>query len=294
MTQNIDDLLKIIDPQFKSTKGGLDSNTEHFNEFFLSFSSHGPLKITSEPDAPVPSYWMVTPHSSSRKVILFLHGGILNRGSTHGHQDLCQRISKHTGFSIFSADYHLPPDHPFPAAVKDSVESYLWLRDEGFKARELVIAGISSGGTLALSTLLALKDMGEELPLGGVCMSPVVDFKFPIVYNHLKDVKDWIDYSALEDMRDRYLQGQNTSNGLVSPIYGDLERLPPLLIQAGSRELLLCDINRFRDVAVKKEVKVDLEVWQGMFHAWQLFYSHLRESEGSLRSVGEFVKSLTK
>nr|WP_319373166.1 alpha/beta hydrolase [uncultured Methanobacterium sp.] len=292
MNENVDDLLKRITNQFCEEEGNLEKVRRDFDEFYLSFSSRGPLKITAEEDAPVPSYWIVTPQSSYHKVLLFFHGGGFNRGSTYGHQDLCQRLSQHTGFSVFSVDYKLAPEHPFPAAIEDCIQSYLWLRDEGFKTSELVVAGISAGGNLTLSTLLALKKIGEKMPLGGVCMSPIVDFKFPVVYTHLKDVNDWINYEQLDEIRKSYLNGQNPSNPLVSPICGDLEGLPPLMIQAGSRELLLCDINRFRDLAVKKEVKVNLEVWQDMFHSWQLFYSQLPESDHSLRSIGEFVNGL--
>lgn len=293
MNEKIDGLLKIITKQFSQ-----DTNSNHvnheFNQFYLSFSSNGPLKIIEEVDAPVHSYWIVTPQSSPHNVILFIHGGVFNHGTTHGHQDLCQRLSQHTGFSVFSVDYSLAPEHPFPSAVEDCIQSYFWLRDEGFQPRELVIAGISFGGNLTLSTLLALEKMGEKLPLCGVCMSPVVDLKFPVVYNHLKDVNDWINYEMLENFKKSYLQGQNPSNPLASPIYGNLEGIPPLLMQCGSRELLLCDVNRFRDLAVEKDVKVNLEVWQGMFHSWQLFYSHLPESEGSMRSIGDFVKGLSE
>lgn len=292
MNKDVDDLLKLIKRQLDQKEGDLEKVRQDFDEFYLSFSSRGPLKITSEADAPVPSYWIVTPQSSYQKVILFFHGGGFNRGSTYGHQDLCQRLSRYTGFSVFSVDYSLAPEHPFPAAIEDCIQSYLWLRDEGFQSSDLVIAGISAGGNLTLSTLLALKKIGEKMPLGGICMSPVVDFKFPVVYTHLKDVNDWINYEQLNKIRDLYLNGQNPTNPLVSPIYGDLDGFPPLMIQVGSRELLLCDINRFRDAAVKKNVKVSLEVWQDMFHSWQLFYSNLPESDGPLKSIGEFVKEL--
>lgn len=251
------------------------------------------MKLTEEKDAPAPSYWIVTPKSSYKKVILFFNGGGLNMGSTYGHQDLCQMLSKYTGFSVFSVDYRQTPEHPFPAAVEDCLQSYLWLLEEGFNNRDLVMAGISAGGNLALSALLALKKMEEKLPLCTVCMSPAVDLTFPIVYNHLKDVKDWMNHEQLDKFREFYLQGKDPKNPLASPIYGDLEDLPPLMLQAGSRELLLCDINRFRDLAVEKDVKVNLEVWQDMFHCWQMFHSHLPGAEGSMRSIGEFVRKLS-
>jgi epsilon-lactone hydrolase len=286
------DLLELIKKQFNLEEDNLDKLRMNFDEFYRSFSSDGPLRILEEKDAPVPSYWIVTPKSSPKKVILFFHGGGFNMGSTHGHQDLCQRLSKYTGFSVFSVDYRLAPENPFPSAVEDCIESYLWLIDEGFQASDLVISGMSAGGNLALSTLLALKKMEHEIPFCGVCMSPAVDLTFPVVYNHLKDVNDWINYQRLDKVRELYLQGKNPENPMVSPIYGDLEGLPPLLLQAGSRELLLCDINRFRDLAVEEEVKVNLEVWQNMFHCWQIFYSQLPGADDSLRSIGEFVKRL--
>lgn len=294
MNKDADYLLKLIKSQFKIEGDDLGKISQKFNEFYLSFSSNGPLKLVEEKDAPSPSYWIVTPQSSYNKVILFFHGGGFNMGTSYGHQDICQMLSKYTGFSVFSVDYQLDPDHPFPAAVEDCLQSYLWLLEEGFQGRDLVIAGISIGSNLALSTLLALKKIKHELPLCGVCMSPAVDLTFPVVYNHLKDVKDWLNQQRLDRFRDMYLQGKDAKNPLASPICGDLRDLPPLMLQAGSRELLLCDINRFRDLAVKEEVKVNMEVWQDMFHCWQMFYSHLPGADGSIRNIGEFVRGLYK
>lgn len=293
MNKDANYLLKLIKNQFNLEEDNLEIIHQKFDEFYLSFSSNGPLKLVKEKDAPALSYWIVTPQSSHEKVILFFHGGGFNMGSTQGHQDLCQMLSKYTGFSIFSVDYQLDEEHPFPEALEDCLQSYLWLLEEGFHSKDLIIAGMSIGGNLALSTILTLKKMGQDLPLCVLCMSPVVDLTFPIVYNHLKDVKDWIDHDQLYKFRELYLQGMDPKNPLASPIYGDMKNLPPIMLQAGSRELLLCDINRFRDLAVEEEVKVNLEVWQDMFHCWQMFHSHLSSSDGSIRSIGKFVKKLS-
>lgn len=294
MDKNTEDLLKLIKSQFSLGESDLEKLRQDFDDFYLSFSSHGPMKMVGEKDAPVPSYWIVTPQCSEEKVILFFHGGGFNMGSTRGHQDLCQKLSKYTGFSVFSVDYRLAPEHPFPAALEDCLESYLWLLEEDFQGKDIIISGISAGGGLALSTLLALKSKELKLPLGAVCMSPAVDLTFPIVYNHLKDVRDWINHERLDKVREMYLQGQNPTNPLVSPIYGDLEGLPPIMLQAGSRELLLCDIKHFRDIAVEKEVSVKFEVWQDMFHCWQIFSRDLPGAEDSVESVGEFVRELVE
>jgi len=264
----------------------------NFDQLYLSYPSTGPMKMRKEPDAPAPAYWIVTPDSSQEKVMLFFHGGLFSMGSTHSHQYLCQQLSQITGRSIFSVDYHLSPEHPFPRALEDGINSYHWLVEEGFPARDIVCTGISAGGNLALSTVLALKRMDENLPQAVVALSPLLDLSFPVVYQHLKDVKDWIDYHALHKILDTYLQGQDPGNFLLSPVYGDLEGLPPIFLQAGSCELLLCDVKRFRDQAMEQEVKVNMEVWQDMFHAWQMFPTILAEAEQSLESVGKFVQDL--
>lgn len=292
MNKNVEELLDDIKDLYKQPYTDLKKLREYFDDFHLSFSSHGPVKSLKDEDAPVPSYWLVTPQSNPHKIILFFHGGGFNLGSTRSHEDLCQKLSTHTGYTIFSVDYRLAPENPFPAAVEDCLNSYLWLIEEGFTKQDIVLAGISNGGTLALSTVLALKNRESLMPRGVICMSPAVDLNFPVVYKHLKDVRDWIDHQYLSEIRDQYLQGRDAKNPLISPIYGDLVGLPPLLIQTGGRELLLCDIIRFRDLAVEKEVKVELVVWQDMFHGFQIFYSQLPEAEAALRNIGDFVKKL--
>lgn len=292
MNSNTENVLDFIKNKFHPEDLDLEKLRADFDDIHSPFSSQGRVNVLKDEDAPLPSYWIVSPQSSPNNVILFFHGGLFHMGSTRGYQDLCRNLAKHTGFTIFSVDYRLAPENPFPAAVEDCLNSFLWLLEEGFNSKDVVIVGISGGGTLALSSVLVLKKKNDLLPSGVVCMSPLVDLNFPVIYKHLKDVRDWIDQKQLQKAQRLYLQDQDAKNPLASPIYGDLEGLPPLLLQAGGRELLLCDINRFRDLALKKEVKVELEVWQGMFHSFQTFYSPLPQAEGALRSIGEFVRKL--
>lgn len=292
MKKDARELLEVIKSQVVLKERDPHKLRQNFDKLYMSHPATGPFKIQKEEESPAPSYWIVTPESSQERVLLFFHGGLFNMGSTHSHQDLCQRLSQATGSSIFSVDYRLAPQHPFPAALEDGLRSYLWLLEEGFRPQDVVLTGISAGGNLALSILLALKGEDESLPQGAVGLSPILDLTFPVVYQHLKDVQDWIDYDNLHKLMASYLGGQDPANFLLSPVYGDLEGLPPIFLQAGSCELLLCDVNRFRDLAIEQEVKVNLEVWQGMFHAWQMFPSILAEAEQSLESVGEFVRDL--
>lgn len=291
MEKDTEELLDLIKNKFKDIEPDLNYLNREFDDFYLSFRSSGHFKKLKDEDAPVPSYWIVTPQSNPHKVILFFHGGGFNRGSSRGHADICKNLAKNTGFTIFSIDYRISPENPFPAAVEDCLSSFLWLMEEGFSSQDILIAGISNGGTLALSTTLALKKR-NIIPLGVVCMSPAVDMGFPVVYKHLKDVKDWIDYEYLSKIREMYLQGSDFKNPLISPIYGDMKGFPPLILQTGGLELLLCDTMRFRDLAVEKEVQVELEVWQGMFHGFQIFYSTLPPAKAALSSIGNFTKNL--
>ncbi|MCE5215168.1 MAG: alpha/beta hydrolase [Methanobacterium sp.] len=290
MDKNTEELLDLIKNKFQE-KSYLKKSNHDFDDFYLSFRSSGPVKKLKDEDAPVPSYWIVTPQSNPHKVILFFHGGGFNRGTSRGHLDICKNLAKHSSFTILSVDYRMSPENPFPAAVEDCLNSFLWLLDEGFTSQDILVAGISYGGTLALSTTLALKKR-SLIPRGVVCMSPAVDMGFPVVYKHLKDVRDWIDYEQLSKIREMYLQGQEIKNPMISPIYGDLEGFPPLLLQTGGLELLLCDTMRFRDLAIQKEVQVKLDVWQGMFHGFQIFYSVLPQAKAAISSIGNFVKKL--
>jgi len=292
MKKDARELLELIKNQVDLEERDPDKLRHNFDELYQSFPSTRPIKIRQEEESPAQAYWIVTPESSQEKVLLFFHGGLFNMGSTYSHQDLCQQLSLATGNSIFSVDYRLAPEHPFPAALEDCLDSYLWLVEEGFRPGDIVLTGISAGGNLALSTLLALKREEEDMPRAAVGLSPILDLTFPVVYQHLKDVEDWIDYDSLHKLMGSYRWGQNPGNFLLSPVYGDLEGLPPIFLQAGSCELLLCDVNRFRDQAIEREVQVNLEVWQGMFHAWQMFPSILPEAEQSLESVGQFVRDL--
>ncbi len=291
MEKDTEELLDLIRNKFQEIGPDLNYLNSDFDDFYLSFRSKGPFKKLRDEDTPVPSDWIVTPQSNPNKVILFFHGGGLNGGTSRGHEDICKNLAKHTGFTIFSIDYRISRETPFPVAVEDCLSSFFWLLEEGFSSHDILIAGISNGGNLALSTTLALKKR-NIIPLGVVCMSPVVDMGFPVAYKHLKDVKDWIDYDYLSNFREMYLQGQDIKNPLISPIYGDLEDFPPLLLQTGGLELLLCDTMRFRDLAVEKDVQVEMEVWQGMFHGFQIFYSLLSPAKAALINIGNFATKL--
>jgi acetyl esterase/lipase len=239
----------------------------------------------------VPAEWVTTKASKSLPVILFFHGGGYCIGSAQTHRDLVSRLCSASGARALSVDYRLAPENPFPAAVDDGVAAYRWLRGQGVPARSIVIAGDSAGGGLALATLLALKEVGDELPAGGVCMSPVTDHAKEGESMRTKvDLDPMVHPTSSTAYSQMYLAGGNPRAPLASPLYADLKGLPPLLILVGTWEVLLDDSTRFADKAKAARVPVELEVWDEMIHIWPYFAAILPEGRQAIERMGAFIK----
>jgi monoterpene epsilon-lactone hydrolase len=240
----------------------------------------------------IPGFKICAENTKTDHIILFFHGGCFTIGSTKDHLDLCGKLSSSAGTCVFSIDYRLAPEHKFPAAVEDCLKSYLWLLKQGIEPSKIVLAGISAGGTLALSTLLFLRDNGIELPAGAVCMSPIVDMLFQghsIITNR---GKDWVTQKRLENIKKVYLKGNDLMQPLASPLYADLRKLPPIMIQAGSHEMFLDDIITFHKKAVDSDVEVTFELWKDMFHCFQIFSSRVEEGQSAIDSAGDYIRKI--
>lgn len=239
----------------------------------------------------VPAERVATKASKPLPVILFFHGGGYCIGSAQTHRDLVSRLCSASGARALSVDYRLAPENPFPAAVDDGVAAYRWLRSQGVPARSIVIAGDSAGGGLALATLLALKEAGDELPAGGVCMSPVTDHAKEGESMRTKvDLDPMVHPTSSTAYSQMYLAGGDPRAPLASPLYADLKGLPPLLILVGTWEVLLDDSTRFADKAKAAGVPVELEVWDEMIHIWPYFAAILPEGRQAVERMGTFIK----
>ncbi|MBI5680429.1 MAG: alpha/beta hydrolase [Methanobacterium sp.] len=287
-----EELLEIINKKISSSQGNIFQLRKDFEQLYLQFSSNHALKVEEEKIGEINGFKIYAENASDDHIILFFHGGGFTIGSTKDHLDLCGKISKASGACVFSIDYRLSPEYKFPAAVQDCLKSYLCLLKQGIDPSKIILAGISSGGTLVLSTLLSLKDNGVKLPAGGVCMSPVVDMLFQghsVVTNR---GKDWITPHRLNVLTKMYLKNHKAQNPFVSPIYADLHGLPPLMIQVGSHELLLDDIIKFHKKAKDAEVEVTFELWKDMFHCFQIFSSQIIEGQQAIENIGSYIKNV--
>ncbi len=202
------------------------------------------------------------------------------------------RLAKTTGFDVLAVDYRLAPEYPFPTALQDALLSYEYLRKLNISPQNIFVAGSSAGGGLTLSLLLKLLDRKEVLPRGAICISPWVDLALTGETLHTNEGKDLIYAENIKAAALIYLNGHNPKDPLASPLYGNLEGLPPLLIQVGTREVFLDEIERFARKAQESRVDVHLQKFEEMIHAWHLFSSIVPEGQEALEKIGEFVKSL--
>jgi epsilon-lactone hydrolase len=215
-------------------------------------------------------------------------------GSVNTHRDLLARIARASGARVLGINYRLAPEHPFPAAVEDSVAAYRWMLAEGLKPSRIAVAGDSAGGGLTVATLIAIRDAKLPTPGAGVCISPWVDMEgIGETMKTRAAVDPVVQREGLLGMAAAYLGGQNPRSPLAAPLYADLKGLPPLLIQVGDAETLLDDSIRLNDRAKAAGVSTKLEVWPEMIHVWQLFASFLPEGQQAIDGIGSFLKEHT-
>jgi acetyl esterase/lipase len=197
------------------------------------------------------------------------------------------------GMRALLIGYRLAPEHPFPAAVEDTLAAYEWLLGGGLPAQRMAIAGDSAGGTLALALLIQLRDQGKPLPALSICLSPATDLTL--------SGDSWTSYAGKDFMLDRrqihtsnalYLQGIGPRTALASPLYADLRGLPPLFIQVGSDEVLLSDATRLAERAREAGVSVTLEAWPHMQYEWQFAGSLLPEGRRAIKRIGEYMTAI--
>ncbi len=232
------------------------------------------------------------PESTTDRVVLFLHGGGFTAGSTEDHLGTCARIARAAKASVFSVDYRLAPENVFPAAAEDATAAYRYLVANGIRPRRIVPVGISAGGTLVLDMLLTLRDEGATMPPAAVCMSPIVDMLFGGESMKKNLDRDWVTPARLDAIRTQYLAGHDPTDPLASPTYARLNGLPRLYIQAGSYELLFDSIGTFVDKARWAGVPVQFEVWEAMFHTWQVFADQIPEGREAIDHIGAFLQSV--
>jgi acetyl esterase/lipase len=230
--------------------------------------------------------------NEAEDVILYLHGGVYVIGSAASSVPLVGDLVRRTGAKAITLEYRLGPEHPYPAAVEDARAAYVGLLAQGVAPAQIALAGESAGGGLAVATLLALREAGVPLPSCGYLMSPYVDLTLSgETLAEKREVDPLLSPDGLRARVPDYVGVADASDPHISPIFGDLRELPPLLIQVGSHEILLSDALRLAERAAISDVPVTLEVTPGVPHVFQAYAGLLDEAAAALDRASDFLKT---
>lgn len=268
------------------------STPQEMRELFEQMAAPAEPDITCEPvkAGGVAAEWISAPSAARDRAVLYLHGGGYVVGSIKTHRDLMGRVSRAAKARVLGLDYRLAPEHPFPAAVDDSVAAYNWMLQQDLQPSRIAVAGDSAGGGLVIATLVAIRDARLPMPATGVCLSPWVDLEGIGDSMMTREQADpVVRRDMLTQMAAAYLGGKNARTPLAAPLYADLKGLPPLLIQVGDAETLLDDSNRLAQRARAAGVEAKLEVWPEMIHVFQLFAGFLPEGQQAVDGLGQFI-----
>jgi acetyl esterase/lipase len=237
-----------------------------------------------------PARWVAAPGARPECAVLYLHGGGYVLGSLDTHREMMARVSGATQARVLGIDYRLAPEHPYPAALDDAVAGYRWLLERGLEPTRLLIAGDSAGGGLTVATLVKLRELGVPRPAAGVLFSPWTDLTGSGDSVRTRAAADpMIRPEMLATLAAHYHAATPASHPLVSPLFADLGGLPPLLVQVGEDEILLDDATRLAARAQAAGVTVELTVWSGAFHVFQMF-PQLPEAAEALAQVARFAR----
>jgi epsilon-lactone hydrolase len=206
--------------------------------------------------------------------------------------DLASQVGRRTRAKVISVDYRLAPEHPYPAAVDDALAAYQALLHNGTAPSDIAFAGESAGGGLAIATLVNARNHGLPLPAAAFVMSPYVDLTLAGTTMETKrEVDPLMSREALQSRVTDYAAGHDAAVGLISPIFADLSGLPPLIIQAGTHEVLLDDAIRLARQAATADVEVTLDLTPGVPHVFQAYYPILDEAAAALDRAGQLLSA---
>lgn len=234
--------------------------------------------------------WVIPPEEDPEKVIFYTHGGGYGMGDLISSRALIAPIAKKTGIRIFSFEYRLAPEHPFPAAFDDAKKAYEYVLGQGYSPGNIIAFGESAGGGLAVSNILRLIAEGKEAPKCLVTISPWSDLTATGQTYFLNEDKDpLLRGKYLKRLADSYVGDDSPLNPYISPAFASYDdRFPPTLIQAGSDEVLLDDSKLLYNAMKDGGVDVDIEIYPKMWHVFHIW--QIEESDKAITAIDEFIK----
>lgn len=239
----------------------------------------------------VNAFWFSSRKASgTNAVIVYFHGGGWVEGTGKEDGAIVFPVYEEAGIRGLSVDYRLAPQHPFPAAVEDAKNVFQGLLDNGYKPEQIALIGDSAGGNIILGATLSLIQENKPIPAAIAVISPATDLTMfgdsAITISHSDP------FLKLDDSRfniSKYAGSSRRDDPVMSPVYGNFSGFPPLLIQVGTREVLLSDAVRLARVARQAGVDVTLDVWEGMWHAWHMTWPEIPEARKASEEIAHFL-----
>ena len=249
------------------------------------------IRVRREEVQGMMAEWLTPPRAADGKLLLYLHGGGYVFGSCATHRQMASYIALAGGVRALLPEYRLAPEHPFPAAIDDTVGLYRALLAAGYPPTGIVIAGDSAGGGLTVATLLALRDAGDPMPAAACLLSPWLDLTGSGESMSTNARKDpWFKPEYMPVLAQHYCPEDERAHPLVSPVFADLRGLPPLFVQVCSEEILLSDATRIVDNARAAGGEADLEIYSGLWHVFQAFARQVPESRAAVSRIGSYIE----
>ncbi|WP_299460651.1 alpha/beta hydrolase fold domain-containing protein [uncultured Microscilla sp.] len=252
-----------------------------------------PVTIEKEMFGEVPCYWIKTAQTTARQVIFYLHGGSNVMGSIESHKNVVTHIAHQAGVQALFLEFSLAPEHPFPKGFQDILQVYKELLHK-YSPKDIIVMGDSAGGQQGLALLLKLKEEQVSLPAAYVGLSPAVDITLGTLQDNIERIQGQdpiiADIDEIIPLLKLYYTHHSPSNPLISPFYGNLAGLPPMLIQVSTTEALVFQCEDFVEKAKASGVNVTLEKYQNELHAWQLYNPNSLASQKSFKNIAAFIQ----
>lgn len=242
--------------------------------------------------AGMPAAWMrlQRPHRR-RRAVLYCHGGGYTSGNLGYSKVLSSKLTKATGFDVLTFEYRLAPEHPYPAAVEDGLRAWDYLMRLGYGARDVVVAGDSAGGNLALVLCHRLKAAGRMLPAALILMSPWTDMTASgPSYTERAEIDPMLTLEYIHAVREVYAGKENLRSPSLSPLFGNFADFPPTLVQVGSYEILYSDAEALCHAMKAAGAECRLEVWEDMWHVFQMF--PIKKAAAAMEQTARFLLEL--
>ncbi|GAA2228395.1 alpha/beta hydrolase [Herbiconiux moechotypicola] len=241
----------------------------------------------------VPGLEVLPAGADASRILLFLHGGGFALGSSASHRKMAGHVAKACGANGFVLDFRLAPEHPYPAQLDDTTAVIDALLESGRSASDIVLVGDSAGASIAVATVLRMRDAGRELPRAVITVSPWVDMENSGVTIETNDDTDFlIAREGLQGNIDRYLSGgASPTDPLVNPLYADFTGFPPLYIDASESESLFHDAQRLAEVARAAGVDVTFHAASGMQHVYPLQAGNLPAADESIAAIADWYRA---